>query len=141
MGDVDWTDDVWGALAGPGDSAGGGEAVLFGRIAARMADGRAPDMMGADEEALEVIAGLRGYALVGAGIARGDKQMPMEDPAYFEALRRSAGHLHAAARDDAARDAVALLIASLKDAFDLGRGRRMAGGEQAMIAETPKGLH
>lgn len=127
----------WAPLTGGGPQA---EGALFAAIEARLAAGRAPDMMAATEEALEALAAERGYALMGASMARGDERPPMTDPAYFDCLARSEARLMACAADEGARDAVGFLMRCLRDAFDLGRGRRMAGGEQALAADGPTGL-
>jgi len=114
-----------------------GEAALFAAIEAALDRGRAPDMAAADEERLEILAGERGYAVMAAAIARGASQPPTIDAAYFDALAQSEARLLSAARDAEAAEAVRFLMACLRDAFDLGRGRRLAGGERALAADGP----
>lgn len=114
-----------------------GEAALFAALESDLAAGRAPDMAAAREERLEVLAGERGYAVMAAAIAQGARQPPTTDKAYFDALARSEARLLAAAVDPQAEEAVRFLMACLRDAFDLGRGRRLAGGERALAAEGP----
>lgn len=128
----------WTTLVG---SAPDGEAVLFSRVAARMAGGVAPDMMGDDEAALEALAAERGFELMTASLRRGDTMPPMIDPAYFDCLGSSEAALLSDAKDDVAREAVGFLMACLRDAFDLGRGRGMAGGEQAMMPLSSGEVH
>lgn len=128
----------WAAVVG---STPNGEAALFNRIAARLAEGAAPDMMGDDEAALEALSANRGFEVMTASLRRGDTSPPTIDPVYFECLRASEEALLRGAKDAAARDAIGFLMTCLRDAFDLGRGRGMAGGEQAMMPPSSSEVH
>jgi hypothetical protein len=118
-----------------------GEAALFARVARRLASGSPPDMMGDDEAALEALAAERGYELMTASVRRGDATPATIDPAYFACLDESEAALLERANDEGARGAVAFLMTCLRDAFDLGRGRGMAGGEQAMLPASSDKVH
>ncbi|MEQ8602772.1 MAG: hypothetical protein RIB45_05590 [Marivibrio sp.] len=128
----------WAAVTGRRPD---GEAALFATLEAALADGRPPDMAEAEAERLEALAGERGYAVMAAAIAQHAAQPPTTDAAYFDALARSETRLLAAARDAAAEEAVRFLMACLRDAFDLGRGRRLAGGERALAADGPTSVN
>ena len=121
--------------------AADGEAALFAVIAARLANGEPPDMMENTEEALERLTGERGFHVMTANLQRGGGTRSKIDPDYFDRLERSRTILMDLAETELAQHKVTFLMDCLYDAFDLGTGRALAGGERAMLAETSSALH
>ena len=121
--------------------AADGEAALFAAIAARLVEGHAPDMMRADEEALEDLVGTRGYSAMLVKQREGGRSCSLADPLYFDRLERSRTVLLDLAETVQAEEQVAFLMDCLYDAFDLGTGRALAGGEQPISAESSMALH
>lgn len=112
--------------------AADGEAALFAVLAERLSTGHLPDIMNDTEEALERLSHERGFGVMSEGVFWDGAARLNADPVYFDRLERSRTVLLDLAEGDDAVQQIGLLMDCLYAAFDLGTGRALADGAQAM---------
>ena len=113
----------------------------FEMLMQRLQGGAAPDPMGAVETELEHCAGARGFQMMRGPAGDGALSSEAMDPDYFAALHLSQQVLVATARTEEQRQAVDRVMRHIFDAYDLGRGQALAGGERDPSDAPPGTLH